>query len=51
VVLPHPVHGSQHRVCVLDPHGSLLAVRRLLDGAHAFAVRTYEDAERRRATR
>jgi len=49
VVMPHPVYGDQHWVCVLNPDNSMPAVRQLLDEAYAFAVRKYENAERRRA--
>lgn len=51
VVMPHPVYGDQYWVCVLNPDTTMSAVRGLLDDAHAFAVRKYENAERRRTAR
>lgn len=48
VVMPHPVYGSQHWVCVLNPDSTWPAVRGLLDRAHALAVRKFANAAARR---
>lgn len=49
VVFPHPVYAGHHWVGVLNPDRSWPFVRRLLDDAHAFAVRKHDNAARRRA--
>lgn len=49
VLLPHPVYGGQNWVCVLNPERTWPLVRELLAEAAAFAVRKYDNAERRRA--
>ncbi|WP_306991453.1 DUF6194 family protein [Amycolatopsis thermophila] len=48
VLLPHPVYGKQHWVCVLNPDRTWPTARALLDEAHAFAVRKFTNADRRR---
>lgn len=49
VVMPHPVYGGYHWVCVLNPDRTWPAVQGLLDDAHAFAVRQHENRVRRRS--
>jgi hypothetical protein len=49
VLLPHPVYGGQNWVCVLNPKKTWPLARELLDEAYAFAVRKYDNAERRRS--
>lgn len=49
VLLPHPVYGGQNWVCVLNPDRTWPVVRELLGEAAAFAVRKYDNAERRRS--
>lgn len=51
VVMPHPVYGGYHWVCVLNPETTWPDVRQLLDDAHAFAVRKHHNAVRRREQR
>lgn len=48
VVMPHPVYGSYHWLCVLNPDITWPAVRGLLDHAHALASRKYANAAARR---
>lgn len=50
-LFPHPVYASYHWVGVLNPDASWPTVRRLLDEAHAFAVRKHDNAARRRRER
>jgi hypothetical protein len=48
-VMPHPIYGSQHWVCVLNPVGSTLdTVREMLAEAHAFAARKHANYAARR---
>jgi len=49
VIVPHPVYGGQNWVCVLNPDRTWPTVQELLEEAHAFATRKYENAARRRA--
>ena len=49
VVMPHPVYGGYHWVCVLNPDRTWPSVRDLLGEANAFAVRKHDNAARRRA--
>ncbi|ODU04591.1 MAG: hypothetical protein ABS81_10070 [Pseudonocardia sp. SCN 72-86] len=49
IVMPHPVYGGYHWVCVLNPDRTWPAVQGLLDDAHAFAVRQHENRVRRRS--
>jgi len=51
VVMPHPVYAGYHWVCVLNPDETWPEVHRLLDEAHAFAVRKHENTVRRREQR
>lgn len=48
VLLPHPVYGGQHWVCVLNPERTWPVVEQLLAEAHAFAARKYDNTARRR---
>jgi hypothetical protein len=48
VLLPHPVYGGQNWACVLNPDRTWPQVRELLAEAHAFGVRMYDNAARRR---
>src|SRR5262249_30227539 len=51
-LMPHPVYGSQHWVCVVNPGEATLAtVWALLAEAHAFAARKYANQRARQATR
>ncbi|NYI88878.1 hypothetical protein HNR02_002201 [Amycolatopsis endophytica] len=51
VLLPHPVYGGQHWVCVLNPVRTWPRARGLLDEAYDFAVRKFANADRRRSAR
>lgn len=48
VVLPHPVYGGHHWVCVLVPDETWPAVQDLLDTAYALAVRKHTNSAARR---
>ncbi|NIH78014.1 DUF6194 family protein [Amycolatopsis viridis] len=48
VLFPHPVYAGQHWVCVINPDRTWPAARKLLDEAYEFAVRKFDNAERRR---
>src|SRR5689334_10669946 len=49
VVMPHPVYGGQHWVCVLNPGKATLdRVRTMLAEAHTFAARKYANHQTRR---
>jgi uncharacterized protein DUF6194 len=48
VLLPHPIYGGQNWVCVLNPDQTWPVAQQLLTDAHAFAVRKYTNAVRRR---
>ncbi|MFD4193162.1 DUF6194 family protein [Amycolatopsis thermoflava] len=48
VLFPHPLYGGQHWVCVINPDETWPQVRKLLDEAYEFAVRKFDNAERRR---
>lgn len=48
VLMPHPVYGGYHWVCVLNPDRTWPSVRQLLTEAHTFAVRKHDNASRRR---
>ena len=47
VLMPHPVYGDHHWVCVLNPSSTWPAVRGLIAEAHAFAVRKLDNTARR----
>ncbi|MGM1061628.1 DUF6194 family protein [Saccharothrix sp. Mg75] len=48
VLMPHPVYGGQHWVCVVSPGDATFeAVRPLLAEAHAFAARKHANHARR----
>jgi len=49
VLLPHPIYGGQNWVCVLNPDQTWPFAKQLLADAHAFAVRKYDNAARRRS--
>ena len=49
VLLPHPVYGAQHWVCVLNPDRTWPTVRGLVVEAHDFGARQYANAARRRS--
>lgn len=49
VLLPHPIYGGQNWVCVLNPDRTWPLAQQLLAEAHAFAVRKYDNAARRRS--
>jgi hypothetical protein len=51
VLLPHPIYGKQNWLCVLNPDLTWPCVQQLLADAHAFAVRKYDNAARRRGRR
>ena len=51
VLLPHPIYAGQNWLCVLNPEETWPVVRELLTEAHAFAVRKYDNASRRRVGR
>lgn len=51
VLMPHPVYGGQGWVCVLNPVTAWPAARDLLAVAHGFAVRKFENAAQRSASR
>jgi hypothetical protein len=49
-VMPHPIYGSQHWVCVLNPgEATLETVQAFLTEAHAFAARKYANLQARRS--
>ncbi|WP_027933495.1 DUF6194 family protein [Amycolatopsis thermoflava] len=48
VLFPHPLYGGQHWVCVINPDETWPQARKLLDEAYEFAVRKFDNAERRR---
>lgn len=48
VFFPHPLYGPQHWVCVINPRETWPAARNLLVEAHEFAVRKFDNFERRR---
>jgi hypothetical protein len=49
-LMPHPVYGSQHWVCVVNPgEATLETVRTLLAQAHEFAARKHTNQQARRA--
>jgi Family of unknown function (DUF6194) len=50
VLLPHPVYGPQHWVCVLNPDRTWPLARKLLTEAHTFATRKHANADRRRSS-
>ena len=48
-LMPHPIYGSQHWVCVVNPgEATSETVRTLLAEAHAFAARKHANHEARR---
>jgi hypothetical protein len=48
-LMPHPIYGSQHWVCVVNPgEATLAAVHTLLAEAHGFAARKYANQQARR---
>ena len=48
-VMPHPVYGGQHWVCVLNPgEATWDGVRTMLAEAHSFAARKYANQQARR---
>lgn len=48
VLLPHPEYAALGWVCVLNPDRTWPLVTGLLDRAHEFAARKYENARNRR---